>query len=55
MTLIVRILLWAGIFFIWMRSRDPIFAVVLGVVGFGIVLTGSIYLADRKRQALKRQ
>jgi hypothetical protein len=50
MTLIVRIVLWTGILFIWLRSRDPVFLVVLGVLGFGILLTGSFYLADRRRQ-----
>lgn len=49
-TLMVRIVILAGIFGIWLRSRDPFFLVVLGVVGFGVLLTGSFYLADRKRQ-----
>ena len=49
MTLIVRIVLWTGIFSIWLRSRDPFFIVVLCVLGFGIVLTGSFYIADRKQ------
>jgi len=47
MTLIVRIVLWTGILGIWLRSRDPFFIVVLGVLGFGILLTGSCYLAER--------
>jgi uncharacterized protein YjeT (DUF2065 family) len=50
MTLILRLVLWAGIFGIWLRSQDPFFLVVLGVLGFGIVLTGSFYLADRRRK-----
>jgi hypothetical protein len=50
MTLIVRIVLWTGIFAIWLRSRDPFFIVVLCVLGFGIVLTGSFYLADRGKR-----
>ena len=48
-TLQVRIVILAGIFGIWLRSRDPFFLVVLGVVGFGVVLTGSFYLSDRTR------
>lgn len=50
MTLIVRLVLWTGILGIYLRSRDPFFIVVLCVLGFGILLTGSFYLADRKRQ-----
>jgi hypothetical protein len=50
MTLVVRIVLWSGILGIWLRSRDPFFIVVLCVLGFGILLTGSFYLADRKRR-----
>lgn len=49
MTLIVRLVLWSGIFGIWLRSRDPLFVVVLCVLGFGIVLTGSFYLSDRRQ------
>lgn len=49
-TLMVRIVILAGIFGIWLRSRDPFFLVVMGVVGLGVVLTGSFYLADRKRR-----
>lgn len=49
MTLIVRIVLWSGILGIYLRSGDPFFVVVLAVLGFGILLTGSIYLAERRR------
>ena len=48
MTLIVRLVLWTGIFGIWLQSRDPVFIVVLCVLGFGILLTGSFYLLDRR-------
>jgi uncharacterized protein YjeT (DUF2065 family) len=47
MTLIVRLALWTGIFVIYLRSGDPFFIVVLCVLGFGILLTGSIYLWER--------
>ena len=47
MTLIVRIVLWSGILAIYLRSRDPFFIVVLCVLGFGILLTGSLYLSER--------
>ena len=49
MTLILRIVLWVGILGIYLQSRNPFFVVVLCVLGFGILLTGSFYLADRKR------
>jgi uncharacterized protein YjeT (DUF2065 family) len=48
MTLIVRLVLWTGIFGVWLESRDPFFIVVLSVLGFGILLTGSFYLLDRR-------
>lgn len=50
MTLILRLILWAGIFGIWWKSHDTIFIVVLCVLGFGILLTGSIYLSERGKQ-----
>ena len=46
-TLILRLVLWTGIFRIWLRSRDPFFVIVLSVLGFGILLTGSFYLSER--------
>lgn len=49
-TLIVRMVLWSGIFGIWLTSRDPFFIVVLGVLGFGILLTGTFYLLDSGRR-----
>jgi hypothetical protein len=48
MTLIVRLVLWTGIFGVWLESRDPFFIVVLSVLGFGILLTGSFYLLDKR-------
>ena len=54
MTLILRMVLWIGIFGIYLQSRDPFFIVVLGVVGFGILLTGSFYLADKRQIPAKR-
>ncbi len=49
-TLIVRLVLWTGILGIWLKSRDPLFLVVLGVLGFGIVLTGTFYFLDHKNE-----
>jgi hypothetical protein len=48
MTLMVRIVLWLGVLSVYLRSKDPFFIVVLFVLGFGILLTGSFYLADRR-------
>ena len=36
--------------FYWM-TNDPLFLVLLGIVGFGFVLTLTSYLLDRKHQA----
>jgi hypothetical protein len=32
-------------------ERDSLFLVLLGIVGFGFVLTGLIYLTERKHTA----
>jgi hypothetical protein len=49
MTLIVRVVLWLGILGIYLKNRDPLFIVVLCVLGFGMLLTGSIYLSERRK------
>lgn len=46
-TLITRLVIWVCTLGIYLYSRDPFFLAVLGVVGLGILLTGSAYLAER--------
>ncbi len=47
-TVLVRLLIWVFVLWLYLRSGDPFFAAVLGVVGLGILLTGGIYLAERR-------
>ena len=47
-TLIVRAFFLACISVFFLMTRDPLFLVLLAVVGFGFVLTGFNYLTERK-------
>jgi hypothetical protein len=51
MTLAVRIPLWLCTLAIYLHTRETFFLVVLAVLGLGIVITGSMYLAERKQAA----
>jgi hypothetical protein len=44
----VRVILVALLLWIYSFTRDPFFLAVTGVVGFGMALTGTSYLLDRK-------
>jgi uncharacterized protein YjeT (DUF2065 family) len=46
-TVLIRLGIWAFVAWLYARSGDRFFIAVLGVVGLGIVLTGSAYLAER--------
>ena len=50
-TLIVRTLIVAVLIGLFIYSHDPLFISLLVVVGFGMVLTGSSYLLDRRTAA----
>ena len=50
-TILVRILLLAVLVALFAYSGDPLFLVVFGVVGLGVVLTGTSYLLDRRSAA----
>ncbi len=52
MTLIVRIPLWLGTLAVYLHSGETFFLAVLGVLGLGIVITGSMYLFERKQAGL---
>ncbi|HXI79187.1 MAG TPA: hypothetical protein VNM34_00070 [Verrucomicrobiae bacterium] len=51
-TILVRLLISATLIGLFVRTGDPFFIVVLAVVVFGIVLTASSYLLDRRRAVL---
>lgn len=53
-TILVRLLISATLIGLFVRTGDPFFIVVLAVVVFGIVLTASSYLLDRRRAVLTR-
>jgi uncharacterized protein YjeT (DUF2065 family) len=50
-TLIVRTLIVAVLAGLLIYSHDPLFISLLVVVGFGMILTGTSYLLDRRRSA----
>ena len=50
-TLIVRTLIVAVLAGLLIYTRDPLFISLLVVVGFGMILTGTSYVLDRRRAA----
>jgi uncharacterized protein YjeT (DUF2065 family) len=48
-TLLVRSIFLIGFLGFYLTTRDPLFLVVLGVVGLGVALTGTSYVLDRRR------
>ena len=51
-TLMVRAVFLIGFLGFYLYTRDPLFLVILGVVGLGFILTGTSYWLDRReRQA----
>jgi hypothetical protein len=49
MTLIVRIPLWLCTLGIYLHTGETFFLAVLGVLGLGILITGSMYLSERNK------
>ena len=47
-TLAVRVVILAVLVWLYASSGDPLFLVLLGIVGLGFVLTGTSYLLDRR-------
>ena len=47
-TLVVRSVILVCLFGLYFYSRDPLFLTLLGIVGFGFVLTGISYWLDRR-------
>ncbi len=47
-TLIVRIFFCGCMLAFYFLSGDPLFLVMLGIVGLGLALTGSCYLAEQR-------
>ena len=47
-TLVMRVYFLACFVAFYLQTRDPLFLVLIGIVGLGLVLTLSAYLLDRK-------
>ncbi len=47
-TLAVRAVILAVLVWLFASSSDPLFLVLLGIVGLGVVITGTSYLLDRR-------
>jgi len=47
-TLVVRGLILAVLAGLFVSTRDPFFLVLIGIVGFGVLLTGTSYVLDRR-------
>jgi uncharacterized protein YjeT (DUF2065 family) len=50
-TLIVRTFIMAVLVGLLIYSRDPLFISLMVVVGFGMILTGTSYVLDKRRAA----
>ena len=49
-TLMVRAVFLIGFLGFYLYTRDPLFLVILGVVGLGFILTGTSYWLDRRER-----
>jgi len=47
-TLAVRVVILLVLVWLYVSTADPLFLVLLGIVGLGFVLTGTSYLLDRR-------
>lgn len=47
-TLAVRAVILAALAGLYAYSRDPFFLVLIAIVGFGVILTGTSYLSERR-------
>ena len=50
-TLVARGLILAVLAGLFLSTRDPFFLVLIGIVGLGVLLTGTSYLLDRRGSA----
>jgi uncharacterized membrane protein YoaK (UPF0700 family) len=49
-TVLVRLLISATLVALYLRTSDPFFLVVLAIVVFGIALTATSFILDRRRE-----
>ena len=48
-TLVVRLFILPCLLFLFARSGDPLFLALVAIVGLGVLITGAIYLAERRK------
>ena len=48
-TVVIRLVIWFYVLWLYIYSGDTFFAIVLAVVGLGIVLTAVTYLMERSK------
>lgn len=53
-TVAIRLVIWAYVAWLYQQSRDPFFTAVLGVLGFGILLSGSALLVEAREPVRHR-
>ena len=51
-TIAVRVVFCLGFILLYLRSRDPLFLVLLAVVGLGVLATSLCFLRDRREAGL---
>ncbi len=54
-TLIVRSIFLASFVWLYYLSRDPLFLTLLGIVGFGVLVTLFSFIKDRKSKTSSRE
>ena len=47
-TLVARVIILAGILLLYFQTTDPLFLVLLAVVGFGFVFTLTSFILDQR-------
>jgi hypothetical protein len=50
-TLLVRAVIWLWLLYLYVVSSDPLFLTIMGVVGLGMLITGSCYLIERRENS----
>ncbi len=51
-TLVVRLVIWSFCLWLYIHSGDTLFAMILGVMGVGMVFTGYSYWRERRPPAI---
>ncbi len=49
MALLIRIPIWLGTLYIYLRTGETFFLAILAVLGLGMLITGSMYFLERRR------